>query len=90
MSEAELYKKILDKWSLNAQLGMLQEECAELIVAINKLRRGVLNADAMICEEMADVQNMINQLKLLYPDFEKVRLEKLKRMRKLLDIPEVG
>ena len=89
MSEAELYKKILNKWGLPAQLGQTQEECAELIVAINKSFRGKPRANDMICEELADVQNMINQLKPLYPNFKKVRLEKLERIKTLLDIPKV-
>ena len=87
MNEEELYKKILDTWGIHAQLGMLQEECAELIVAINKYFRGTPGATDMICEELADVQNMINQLKPLNPSFERVRLAKLERVKKLLDIP---
>ncbi len=87
MNEAELYRKILDKWGFVAQLGMLQEECGECIVAVSKLfRNGKRELEiANHTEEMADVQNMINQLKLICPDFERVRLEKLERVSKLLE-----
>jgi len=89
MTEEELYKRIVERWGEEAQLGMLQEECAELIVAVNKLFRNKPGASEMVCEELADVQNMINQFKSMYPDFEKVRLEKLERVKVLLGIPEV-
>ncbi len=87
MNEVELYRKILNKWGLDAQLGMLQEECAECIVAVNKFfRNGKRELEvANLTEEMADVQNMINQLKCICPDFEKVRIEKLERVSKLLE-----
>ena len=86
MNEEELYKKILIVWGEESQLGMLQEECAELIVAVNKLKRNKPNAADMFCEELADVQNMINQFKPIYPNFEKVRLEKLERIKTLLKL----
>lgn len=84
MDEAKLYQEIMNKWGKSAQLGMLQEECAELIVAVNKYFRNKPDAETMICEELADVQNMVNQFKSFYPDFEKVRLSKLERVSKLL------
>lgn len=84
MTEDEIYAACLEKWGLEAQLGMLQEECAELIVAVNKVRRHAPKERENLTEELADVQNMINQIKVLCPDFERVRLEKLERVKKLL------
>jgi len=84
MDEKAIYKACVDKWGVNSQLGMLQEECAELIVAVSKKLRNHPKADDMICEELADVQNMINQFKDRYSNFEKVRLEKLERVSRML------
>ncbi len=85
MNEEELYKRILAKWGLDSQLGMLQEECAELIVAVNKYwRLGNGASEDNLTEELADVQNLVNQLKGIFPNFEKVRVEKLERVRLLL------
>jgi NTP pyrophosphatase (non-canonical NTP hydrolase) len=87
-SEPEIYAKFMKAWGKSSQLGMLQEECAELIVAVNKYFRNIPQSDEMICEELADVQNMINQFKGLYPKFEEIRIEKLKRAEKLLEVKD--
>ena len=61
-----IYKQALEKWGIESQLGMVQEECGEVIVAVNKLFRSGIN-DATkrlaLCEELADVQVMINQMR---------------------------
>jgi len=36
MNSAEIKARALKVWGRDAQLGMVQEECAELIKAINK------------------------------------------------------
>jgi NTP pyrophosphatase (non-canonical NTP hydrolase) len=59
-----LYAKALLKWGLDAQLDMAQEECAELIMAINKLRRSKYRRKSFVAEEIADVRIMINQIVL--------------------------
>jgi hypothetical protein len=93
MNESEIYQEIMQRWGIVAQYGMLQEECAELIVAVNKFFRVTTDrseAHAHICEELADVQNMINQFKPLFPDFEKVRIGKLERVSLLLKAGKDG
>ena len=62
-----LYKKCVEKWGLPKQLNQLTEECGELIVAVNHIRRGRITLDEFI-EELADVQIMIEQLKYQYGD----------------------
>ncbi len=59
-------KAAMHKWGLNAQLGMLMEECGELIQAANKLIRSDLISVNWrgLANEMADVEIMIDQFKL--------------------------
>lgn len=55
----ERLKQIADHYGLDSQLDMLQEECAELIQAVNKYKRTRTTA---IVEEMADVFIMLDQI----------------------------
>lgn len=66
-------QEIADHYGLESQISIAQEECAELIQALSKLRRvgldgsnspGVpyINARTHVAEEMADVQNLLYQL----------------------------
>ena len=66
------------------QLGVAQEECAELIQAISKVRRKGTNTETMrhLAEEIADVQIMCEQLIFLYdiePEVTAHYFGKLKR-----------
>jgi NTP pyrophosphatase (non-canonical NTP hydrolase) len=63
----EKLKKIADHYGLQAQKGMLIEEMAELMQAVNRFDRNTTekNLDA-IAEEIADVEIMIAQAKYLY------------------------
>jgi NTP pyrophosphatase (non-canonical NTP hydrolase) len=84
----DLCRKALLRWGCDAQERMLMEECAELIVALNKFWR----ADGISClsdlaEEMADVELMIHQIKLargLDTYVERWKETKLERLEKLL------
>lgn len=58
----ERLMKIADHYGLDSQLNMLQEECAELIQAVNKYKRTRTTA---IVEEMADVYIMLYQITYL-------------------------
>ena len=66
-SQKEKLKKIADHYGLQAQKGMLIEEMAELMQAVNRFDRNPIekNLDA-IAEEIADVEIMIAQAKYLY------------------------
>ena len=55
-------KQIAEHYGLDEQLNMLQEECAELIQAVNKYKRTRTTA---IVEEMADVYVMLAQITYL-------------------------
>lgn len=55
----ERLMKIADHYGLDSQLNMLQEECAELIQAVNKYKR--IQSPAIV-EEIADVYIMLAQI----------------------------
>lgn len=78
-----LLKRALSAFGPEAQLDQCQEECAELIVAINHYRRNRIPVTDL-AEEMADVELLIEQL-LMVLDIEPAiyRLIQTKKMRKL-------
>ena len=81
--ESELGNIAIITWGIESQLDMIVEECAELILAVQKSRRKD-NRNHSIPEELADVQNCINQFKKLYPEYERIRQSKLNKMALLL------
>ncbi len=77
--ELAIYDAFINNFGVESQLKMLQEECAELIVAVSKMLRNTHDAETNLVEELADAQNMINQIKRFYPKMETIREEKLLR-----------
>lgn len=65
----------------DAQLGMVAEECGELVVAVSHYRRKREGAVESMIEEGADVLITIMQLRLLAPDrFDAAVAAKLRRL----------
>lgn len=63
---------IIKHYGVDKQLDLLIEECAELIVAVRKFKRSKLTEKGIefsynIADEMADVENVIEQFKLDSP-----------------------
>ena len=81
MEKQELYKQAVKLWGTDAQLGMLQEEAAEVIVQVNKVRRGSHPFGLM--EELADLEIMIEQIKGILKCDDKVAELKIKKLEKL-------
>jgi len=83
----ELYKKAIKIFGQEAQLKMAIEEMAELTKAICKLfRKNGENERVAIYEEIADVEIMIEQLRVLFGQ-TKIDLRKegkIRRLEKLL------
>ena len=79
-----IYEEAIETYGVDAQLGMVQEECAELIVAINKLKRGAPISE--IANEAADVYIMLQQLSLIVGGelLDNCIEKKLKRLNKRL------
>lgn len=81
----EILKKAMSKFGEKAQIDMIVEECAELIQAIQKLKRNPLDpaVKANVCDEIADVKIMMSQADLIFDkklidkriDFKLKRLE---------------
>jgi len=86
----DIYEQALDAWGADAQLGMVQEECAELIKVINKHWRGKAT-DADVMEECVDVELMINQMRVLFKDdfntWDRIKIKKMERLNDLLKLP---
>jgi len=82
-----IYEQTLKTWGLDSQLGMVQEECAELIKVINKYHRHAASISQLI-EECVDVELMIEQMRVAFCDeqntWDRIRIEKLERLANLL------
>lgn len=82
-----LYQKTLKHWGKEAQLMMLFEEIGELQQAISKKSRGQ-GSILHIAEEVADVEIMLEQIKVLYcidAKVEECRKDKLQRLKLMLN-----
>jgi hypothetical protein len=90
------YKKILNHYGDPAQLAKLAEECSELSAIILKhigmklhsITSDTSEIDKKICEEMADVENLLPQLRLVFDSdyIDEIKFDKvvrtLERMKK--------
>ena len=87
MSKHETYKHAIEKYGIEPQLRQLQEECAELIVAINHYCRDNTKVQGII-EEIADTEIMIEQMRLHFSSamidaIKEIKIERLEeRIRK--------
>ena len=87
----ELYKRCIDVWGEDAQIKMCIEEMSELTKELCKnWRKGKHNTPEQIdhiCEEIADVQNMVDQMQLVFGEekVEEYRKQKIARTQKRLD-----
>jgi NTP pyrophosphatase (non-canonical NTP hydrolase) len=59
-----LYQRAIKTYGQDAQWRQVQEECAELIAAVNRYRRGRIPAEEL-AGEIADVRIMFEQAMLL-------------------------
>lgn len=80
----KLYQKVSTKYGVRAVLTKGTEELAELISAIAKLLNSPIEDDN-VCEEIADVEIMIEQLRLIFDsdkidEYKKYKLERLEKM----------
>ena len=87
----EFYKRCIDIWGEDAQIKMCIEEMSELTKELCKnWRKSKMNTPEQIdhiCEEIADVQNMVDQMQVIFgvEKVEKYRKEKIERTQKRLD-----
>jgi len=66
--EIKTMQTALDQWGIAAQVGQTVEECAELIVALQKYINRTPSLDALenIIDEIADVEMMLAQMRLVF------------------------
>lgn len=87
----EFYQRCIDVWGEDAQIKMCIEEMSELTKELCKnWRKGKANTPEQIKhiqEEIADVQNMADQMQLIFGEEQvnKLREEKIARTIKRLD-----
>lgn len=86
VEEDAIFIKAIAKYGAEEQEGVAQEECAELIQAISKKHRGKQHN---IVEEIADVEIMLEQLKIINGcenEVKEIRKQKISRLSKNLEI----
>lgn len=83
MDKSEVYKKAIREYGEYAQLDVAIEEMAELMQAISKFKRGKSHN---VEEEVADVEIMIEQLKIIFDSkkIEQIKREKIDRLEQRL------
>lgn len=79
----DLFDKCLDTWGEEKQLRMVQEECAELILAVSHHLRGRPNSIDNVKEELADVWLMVSQMIHYYGEEEVMEIAAFKSNRTL-------
>jgi NTP pyrophosphatase (non-canonical NTP hydrolase) len=87
----EIYALALTTWGEQAQLGLLQEECAELIAAVSRFHRGRCDGRE-VANEVADVLIMCEQMKLIVGSElvdEAIRRKLVRLKQRLRDSHEV-
>ena len=84
--EVEIIKEAVDTFGFNNQRRILQEECAELIVAASHYDRGRPGAYENFVEELADVDIMINQMiYALSANVDEWKKKKLARLKERVE-----
>lgn len=91
MKDIEIYKSAVQKWGTELQFNMVIEECAELIKAVSKVKRGKAKDLFNLIEEITDVEIMLGQAKYIVDTvmhnapWERVKKEKLDHIQRMLD-----
>lgn len=80
MKTGDLYAAAVKKYGKLSQLIMCMEEMAELTKEISKSIRGVDNSSA-ISEEIADVEIMLEQLRVIYHNRSEIDTIKADKLR---------
>ena len=85
VNEFDIGKKCIELWGESDQIRQTVEECAELITVLAKYGRNVNGSTKEeICEEIADVEIMINQMKIVFDNslIDSYKQMKLARLNK--------
>jgi NTP pyrophosphatase (non-canonical NTP hydrolase) len=87
LKENEVCCLAIENYGEDMQKIIAMEECSELIKAISKLIRKPLNPKAIddLSEEIADVEIMILQLKMIYQIYDAVDIKREKKIQRLFN-----
>lgn len=88
---SEIYNRAIEKFGTVEQIRMAQEECAELIAVLNQSLRGRVGL-LELTEEIADVQIMLDQLKIIFGEqnCSIMYQKKMARLQERLNQNEMG
>lgn len=89
MRPRDIYSAAVKKYGKEHQLIMCMEEMAELTKELSKNIRGSKNTTS-ISEEMADVEIMLEQLRVIFSnrsEVDTIKAEKLIRLADRLEMP---
>lgn len=79
MNREEILRKAIDTYGEESQMRMMIEEMSELTKELCKWFRG--EGDTVhILEEMADVQIMLDQMKMIFGDTSEMEKAKVERL----------
>ena len=84
MNREEILRKAIETYGKDSQAKMMIEEMSELTKELCKLFRGEGDT-GHILQEMADVQIMLDQMRMIFGDtseLEKAKVERLERRLK--------
>lgn len=84
MLNENIYAKAIEIFGHENQLIVAIEELSELQKELTKALRGKLRIEKLL-EEMADVEIILEQLKLMYSDCQIEKLTKISRLKELID-----
>lgn len=82
LREEEILSGAIKKWGMDAQAWMVIEEMSELAKEICKTRRGKNDLEAL-ADEIADVEIMLAQLKMMFSIKELVSAHRKAKMARL-------
>jgi NTP pyrophosphatase (non-canonical NTP hydrolase) len=92
MKDEEILQEAINRYGEDAQIDMMIEEMSELTQALLKLRRNKFSSDPkyiiQVCEEMADVEIMTQQMRMIFNTafIAKFKYEKIIRLKERLAI----
>lgn len=83
----EILQAAITKWGVVPQIEMLNEEANELALAARKwLRKGTEKEFENLAEEIADVEILIDQMEIIYPNIRErilqYRAQKMERLER--------
>ena len=83
----DIYHSAILKWGKKSQLEMMQEEATELALAARKFTRYPIGKNLMqLAEEIADVEIMIEQVKIMEADIiNEIEVVKDYKLGRLMD-----